>query len=767
MNAHTTLKHIKMAIGHTGFYEDGDSPGFQESADFVRDIEDEDASHLRPELRGLLEEDQVYAESAEAAEIEEQHFSRHLQNELPIGSDDDEEEEVNEMEILRDRIERNREVAMNAANNIRHDDINPDDVQPPTDDDFPLDLPVEDNPNHPLRVQQRNVIRNNEERLNRLFSENAANESQENELVTMNERSLSIADALMARILHLTRISHKYLGGKLDLETPDTIYFAISLKKFLEDIAEQSILIYEIFERQAYRYLNYFNILYSSSDLVLKILLEVETELQEMFESMTNIAKRLLEQLTNPRHNATINLALEMVNQETERLRQQNFNVEQIDMQIDLHAPYFLSEARLRLPYYTPLASSFSLEEIKCLTRFDLRYLVEIAVRLEIPRSYSLTRHSLKTGEPYRVRINADPTTQLFVMLARFSHGLTLKVLQIITKIDFRKLSAMQIALEHYLIQTKGQLLNCSKFKPTQSYRRFLSQNVPDTSTPECNLMEENVAFFIDGTGQKIAAPTKEDFTGSEYTYSGKDKMHCLRYQVVCDLFGFIWDVAGPYGGSVHDKRLYDESGLSNRLEQLVDHEDRPFVMYGDPAYRANDILTPQLIAAFKAQAGHPLTHLQKLTNQQYVYFRIIVERTFGMLANLFKGLILWFKNKIHLTDCSNSYKLACLFLNCYTIVYRTTNNKALREYLDDEDRNQTPPISLSDYLQYWIKDEYKATLSEDGTLVNNMNEDLDMRFILRGITEKELANIQRAQQREDAAATALAETNADQPQNP
>ena len=192
--------------------------------------------------------------------------------------------------------------------------------------------------------------------------------------------------------------------------------------------------------------------------------------------------------------------------------------------------------------------------------------------------------------------------------------------------------------------------------------------------------------------------------------------------------------------------------------------------MYSEPAYHANDIMFRQLITAFKGQAGRPLTQLQKLINQQYVYFRIIVERTFGMIANLFKGLILWFKSKIHITDCSNSYKLACLFLNCYTIVYKTTNNEKLRKRLDDESENQIPPISLAEYLQYWIRDEYLATFSENGTLINNINEDLDMRFILRGISEKELANIQRAQQRENTEAqrqTAATRSNADQPQNP
>ena len=345
----------------------------------------------------------------------------------------------------------------------------------------------------------------------------------------------------------------------------------------------------------------------------------MQTDLQGLLETMTNMAKSLFEQLTNPSNNATIDYVMEMVDQVSEDLRSKRLSEEQIDRRINKHIPYFLSEARLRLPYYTPLASSFTANEIKCLTRFDLRYLVEMAVRLEIPRSYFLTRFSLKTGKPYRVKINADPTTQLFVVLARLSHGLTLKVLEIITKIGYRRLSAMQLAVEHYLIQTKGQLLNCSKYQPTLAYCEFLSQNVPDTSTPECNLMEENVALFIDGTGQKIAATSKEDFTGSEYTYSGKDKIYCLRYQVVCDLFGFIWDVAGPYGGSVHDKRLYDKSKLGNRLEYLVDHENRPFVVYGNPAYHANDIMLRQLIAAFKGQAGRPLTQLQKLINQQYV----------------------------------------------------------------------------------------------------------------------------------------------------
>lgn len=255
-----------MTIGNTDFYEDSNSQGFQESADFVRDMENEDASGLNPQLRGLLSQDRAYAESAEAVELEEQHLSHVLQDEFSSNSDDDEEEEVNEMERLRDHLERSRNEVTDMISNFDHGELDVGDGEPLTENSDPLDMPVEDSPNHPLRVRQSNIIKKNEERLKKLFSGNAANENQPNGIATLNEKSLSITESLISRLIYLTEIAHEYLGGKLDLETPDTIFYAISLKRFLEEVCDQCILIFELFEEEAYKHLNSFNILYSNRD---------------------------------------------------------------------------------------------------------------------------------------------------------------------------------------------------------------------------------------------------------------------------------------------------------------------------------------------------------------------------------------------------------------------------------------------------------------------------------------------------------------------
>lgn len=757
-----------MPIDYGIFYENGNSAGFRESAEFLRDLDNDDIDSSNPDLNTILEEDRVYAESAEALNAEEAHLSQHLQNEFANNADDEDAEEVDEMERLRDHVERSGEQVRSVIENYHYDGSILKNVQPQVNESYgSLEnerLTSDDNgPNHSLRTQLRAMMKNNEQMLDRLFPENTDDQRQENGIVSISREALEIANNLANRLDHIRQVSLRYLGRKLDLETPDIIYFSQTIKSFLNDISDQSLLILDIFEEEVYRHLNLRGVFYTDRDIIVQSILEVHRDLQNFLESMANIAKEIFEKLTDPRQNATINLALEMIDLETEGLRSQRFSEQQIERRISAHIPFFLSEARLKLPYYTPLASLLSTADIKYLTRFDLKNLVEMAVRLEIPRSYFFNEVSVKTGKPYRKKINADPTTQLFVLLARMSHGITLKTLQIITKIDFRKLSAMQLALEHYLVQTKSQLLNCSKFRAPFIYKEFLSQNVPDTSTPECDLMEENVAFSIGSTVQKIAEPTNENFAGSKYTYCGKRKMHCLRYQVVCDLFGLIWDVAGPFGGSVYNKRLYHESKISNRLGNLVDHDHKPFLVYGDSAYNANDILSRQLVAASKAKKGQPLTQIQKLKNQQYYHFRIIIGRTFGMIASLFKGLTLWSRNKIDITGCANSYKLACFFMNCYTITYRTTNNKKLRECLDDESRNGNLPIDLADYLHYWIRDEHKASTSEDGTFINNENEDLEMRFALQGISEKERAYIQKAAQRETA--TAVGSTTNNQPE--
>lgn len=57
----------------------------------------------------------------------------------------------------------------------------------------------------------------------------------------------------------------------------------------------------------------------------------------------------LLKKLTDPRQNATINLALEMIDLETEGLRSQRFSEQQIEKRISQHIPFF--SAKLVLNY--------------------------------------------------------------------------------------------------------------------------------------------------------------------------------------------------------------------------------------------------------------------------------------------------------------------------------------------------------------------------------------------------------------------------------
>lgn len=123
-----------MPIDYGIFYVGGDSAGFRESAEFLRDLDDDDIDSSNPDLNTILEEDRVYAESAEALNAEEAHLSQHLQNEFAINADDEDAEEVDEMERLRDHVERSGEQVRSVIENYHYDGSNLESVQPQVDE---------------------------------------------------------------------------------------------------------------------------------------------------------------------------------------------------------------------------------------------------------------------------------------------------------------------------------------------------------------------------------------------------------------------------------------------------------------------------------------------------------------------------------------------------------------------------------------------------------------------------------------------------------
>ena len=144
--------------------------------------------------------------------------------------------------------------------------------------------------------------------------------------------------------------------------------------------------------------------------------------------------------------------------------------------------------------------------------------------------------------------------------------------------------------------------------------------NIPTRKT---DLREDEILkLVVDATEQR----TERRDTGSGY--SGKKKAETIKTQVVVSNKGRIEHVSKSVPGNIHDKKLYDISGI-----QLPDNAK------GDLAYMGTNLVIPH-----KSSKLHSLTKTQTLFNERHSRKRIIVEHVFaalksyGILANRFRG---------------------------------------------------------------------------------------------------------------------------------
>lgn len=140
---------------------------------------------------------------------------------------------------------------------------------------------------------------------------------------------------------------------------------------------------------------------------------------------------------------------------------------------------------------------------------------------------------------------------------------------------------------------------------------RPVAEKVFDLSSARKDLREEEVLeLIVDATEQR----TERRKTGCGY--SGKKKAYTVKAQVVVDKNGNIVHFSGPSPGNVHDKRLFDESGVI-----LPDNA------LGDLGYLGVPIRLPS-----KSSKLRPLTEAQKEENKRHAERRIVVEHVFASL---------------------------------------------------------------------------------------------------------------------------------------
>ena len=145
---------------------------------------------------------------------------------------------------------------------------------------------------------------------------------------------------------------------------------------------------------------------------------------------------------------------------------------------------------------------------------------------------------------------------------------------------------------------------------------------------------EEVMELIIDATEQET-----QKRPGS--SWSGKKNRTTIKTQIVVSSNGKVKAISKSIKGSVHDKKLYDQSKI---------YTDKEVKRKADLAYIGTSCQTP-----IKKQPGKGLTLKQKDCNQEFNRKRCGVERTIGhlknylILANKFRGSLnhynLVFKN--------------------------------------------------------------------------------------------------------------------------
>ena len=150
---------------------------------------------------------------------------------------------------------------------------------------------------------------------------------------------------------------------------------------------------------------------------------------------------------------------------------------------------------------------------------------------------------------------------------------------------------------------------------------------------------EEILKLVVDATEQR----TERRNSGSGY--SGKRKTETIKTQIVVDGHGTILHVSNSVPGNVHDKKLFDHSGLK-----------LPNNTKGDLGYLGTNVTLPH-----KSSKRHSLTKTQTLFNVHHSRKRMIVEHVFALLksyhilADRFRG---------HLANYHQYFAIVCGLCN-------------------------------------------------------------------------------------------------------
>ncbi|OAD74835.1 hypothetical protein PHYBLDRAFT_167176 [Phycomyces blakesleeanus NRRL 1555(-)] len=253
------------------------------------------------------------------------------------------------------------------------------------------------------------------------------------------------------------------------------------------------------------------------------------------------------------------------------------------------------------------------------------------------------------------------------------------------------------------LIVNKFTELLRNKFKNELEFdtRQFSSEN--------CKTFP-NVVGFVDGTMQKVSRPSS--YEDQKLIYNGWKHIHCIKYQAIATPNGITSSLVGPFIGSTHDARIFDESKTLDCLIVHLDHISKDdnvlfkYVVYRDMAYPKSD----------KVYKPFPLSEANndklKKINKSIRKTRIQVEIEFGKVSQLFKFCKYNYGIKIFAnTKPATIYILSNLFKNFHMCIKGSAGSKLFK----------LQPPNIHDYIK-GLMHEYQPedTIDNYKTILNN-----------------------------------------------
>lgn len=182
-------------------------------------------------------------------------------------------------------------------------------------------------------------------------------------------------------------------------------------------------------------------------------------------------------------------------------------------------------------------------------------------------------------------------------------------------KLSFEQMVSMYLMhvrtyVNHIFLGSIFNIDNSRVYRYFQKLRPVIHAKMETLIIEKVHISEQEILDMItDATEQEA----ERNRVGS--AYSGKKKKTTVKTQITVDKKGRIKHVSHSVPGNIHDKKLYDQTGL--HLPGSL----------ADLGYVGTELKLPH-----KSSKLHPLTKRQKQQNKKHATKRIVVEHVFAQL---------------------------------------------------------------------------------------------------------------------------------------